>query len=85
MNKAKFFIYSIFFLVILSIFLSSYLDKSNNLKDEAIKFSDIETCKLIEHDFIRNDCIEIVLRKKKLIKNCEESKDDSKKCYNLIR
>ncbi len=68
--------------MILSIFLSSYLDKDNTLKDEAIRFSDLETCKQIEHDFIREDCVEIVMRKKALLVKCEKEGGD---CNNLLR
>lgn len=82
MFRSKYFIFSIFFLVILSIFLSSYLDKDNNLKDEAIRFSDLSTCEKIEHGFIREDCIEIVKRKKAMLTKCENEGAD---CKNLLR
>jgi hypothetical protein len=82
MFKSKYFIFFIIFLVILSIFLSSYLDKDNTLKDDAIRFSDLQTCEKIEHDFIKNDCIEIVKRKIQLLNDCQKT---NKNCNNLLR
>ena len=85
MFKKKYIIFIVFFLVILSIVLSSFLDRPNTLKDEAIRFSDLAACEKIEYEFIKNDCIEIVLKKKELIKNCDEKKGSEKNCYNLTR
>jgi hypothetical protein len=82
MFRSKYFIFFIFFLVVLSIFLASYFDKDNTLKDEAIRFSDLETCKLIKHDFIREDCVEIVNRKKAMLVKCEK---EGGNCNNLLR
>ena len=82
MFKSKNIIFIVFFLVILSIVLTSVFDKPNNLKDEAIKFSDLNTCNKITYDFIKEDCIEIVMRKKKLLKSCESKGKD---CNNLSR
>ncbi|PIK15720.1 hypothetical protein [Halobacteriovorax sp. JY17] len=71
-------------LVIISIFLASYFDKDNNLRDEAIRMGDTFYCKKIEVSFIKKKCFEIVERKLSLLKKCRsENGYNAKECNNL--
>jgi len=70
MLKSKYFIFFILFLVVLSIFVSSYLDKDNTLKMQAIGGMDVKICHEIEHDFIKESCLENVKKQKTLFEKC---------------
>ncbi|WP_127716179.1 hypothetical protein [Halobacteriovorax sp. HLS] len=69
MSRSKILVYSTLGLVVIAIISASYFDKDNNLKDDAIRFLNVEDCQKISHEFIKNDCIEIINKKKSQIKN----------------
>lgn len=80
----KVIVYSVAALVILSIFLASYLDDDNTLKDEAVKMGDSYYCEKIETQFIKDDCFEIVEEKLLLLQKChKEHGKFAKECNSL--
>lgn len=82
MSRSKLLVYSTLVLVAISIIAASYFDHDNNLKDDAIRFSNTEACEKISHEFIKKDCIEIIQKKKALLAKC---KLEQGKCNNLER
>jgi len=83
-TKKKVVVYSIAALVFISIFLASYFDKDNNLRDEAIKMGDTYYCEKIQTGFIKKKCFEVVERKLQLLKQCQSKHGKfSKECNNL--
>ncbi len=83
-TKKKIIVYSIVVLVFTSIFLASYFDEDNNLRDEAIKMGDTYYCEKIQTGFIKKKCFEVVERKLALLEEChKEHGEFSKECNNL--
>ncbi|ATH07926.1 hypothetical protein BIY24_08170 [Halobacteriovorax marinus] len=83
-NRKKVIAWGVLFLVILSIFLASYFEEDNLLKDEAIKMGDSYYCKDIETQFIKEKCYKIIEKKKELLANCQSKYGEkAKQCNNL--
>ena len=77
-------LYTVAGLVFVSIFLASYLDMDNNLKDEAIKMGDAFYCQKIETGFIKKKCFKGVAKKLGLLKKCHKDHGEfAKECNNL--